>query len=135
MANPVERFLTFVYLDGACWRWSGYLDAEGYAHFGVNHRRVFAHRWAYENYIGPIPEGYHVDHVASRGCVCRDCVNPDHLEAVTPGENVRRSSRVSTDHCKRGHLLDRVDANDKRFCRTCMIERKRQYRLRRSNRG
>ena len=45
-----------------------------------------AHRYYYSQAKGKIPDGYHVDHL----CFVPSCVNPDHLEAVTPIENERR---------------------------------------------
>jgi len=50
-------------------------------------RAVSAHRWMHELVIGPIPVGFMVDHE----CEQKRCVNPDHLEAVTNAENIRRS--------------------------------------------
>lgn len=46
------------------------------------------HRWVHLRFIGPIPEGYDVDHL----CSVRNCVNPDHLEAVTRTENIQRGN-------------------------------------------
>ncbi len=54
---------------------------------GETSTRIGAHRLAYIRAKGPIPEGHHIDHL----CRVTNCVNPDHLEAVLPGENVRRS--------------------------------------------
>ena len=51
---------------------------------------VYAHRFAYEYFIGPIPEGFVVDHL----CGNTSCVNPLHLEAVSQGENIRRGNRT-----------------------------------------
>jgi hypothetical protein len=50
---------------------------------------VRAHRIAYEMTKGLIPEGLVIDHLCRVHC----CVNPDHLEAVTQLENVRRGVR------------------------------------------
>lgn len=47
-----------------------------------------AHRVSYELFVGPIPEGYDVDHLCGQPL----CVRPSHLEAVTPSENRRREN-------------------------------------------
>lgn len=52
--------------------------------------RIGAHCVAYIRANGPIPEGHHIDHL----CRVTACINPAHLEAVLPRENVRRTSRV-----------------------------------------
>jgi hypothetical protein len=57
----------------------------------VGKHHHLAHRVSYEFYQGPIPEGHEIDHVWQRGCRSRQCINPEHLEAVTHQENVRRS--------------------------------------------
>lgn len=49
-----------------------------------------AHILAWERVNGPLPPGQELDHLCSQ----RDCVNPDHLEAVTHSENVRRGRRT-----------------------------------------
>ena len=47
---------------------------------------VMAHRFAYEEYVGPIPDGLQIDHL----CRNKWCVNPEHLEPVTCRENALR---------------------------------------------
>ena len=72
--------------------WVGSTNNKGYGTFsgggsydGKNHRQVFAHRFAYEHFIGPIPEGLTIHH----RCGVTLCVNPDHLEALTLEKNAR----------------------------------------------
>lgn len=91
MARPAaERFWSRVDVRDPveCWPWTGLKDRDGYGRFRVNaQQKAFGvHRWAYMSLRGPIPEGLVIDHL----CRVRHCVNPDHLEAVTNAENVRR---------------------------------------------
>ena len=97
------RFWTLVDLDGpipayapdlgACWLWTGALSDRGYGAFRIGGRSgktVRAHRWAFEDANGPIPEGLEPDHL----CRVRACVRPDHQEAVTHRENLRRGAEA-----------------------------------------
>lgn len=71
-----------------CHIWQGSCDEHGYGHVWVPEARqvLGAHRVGYERERGPIPEGLWLDHL----CRVPPCVNPDHLEPVTPAENMRR---------------------------------------------
>lgn len=51
---------------------------------------ISAQRLLYERHVGTVPEGYDIDHL----CRITLCVNPDHLEAVTHEENVRRGKNT-----------------------------------------
>lgn len=71
-----------------CWVWQRTINPQtGYGSAYRNGRMGSAHRAYYEEHVGPIPEGLHIDHLCSN----RPCVNPAHLEAVTCGENLRRA--------------------------------------------
>jgi len=101
-----ERFWAKVRKTETCWLWTAFVDRAGYGRIrGFDGRRgesLYAHRVSYELHIGPIPKGLHIDHL----CRVRSCVRPDHLEAVTCAENLRRGSGVAmikTGRCRRGH--------------------------------
>ena len=127
-----ERFWEKVDRQGSdeCWPWKASRHANGYGKFGLHHPTVvYAHRYAYELLIGPIPAGLALDHLchnADRSCpgksACqhRRCVNPTHLEPVTNEENLRRSAARVT-HCPRGHPYDEQNTRIIRGARTCRI--------------
>lgn len=127
---PVEvRFHRLYRIEGECWIWQGgKAGGLGYGKFTDDERRsVRAHRWSYEHFIGPIPDGLVIDHLCHKPA----CVNPAHLEAVTQWENLMRSDTLQArnaakTHCVRGHPFD--DANTRpvlrdgrvyRACRAC----------------
>lgn len=140
-----RRFLEKVLYatDGSgCWLWQGYIDPSGYGRFqrgrGLS---PMAHRYSYEEFIGPIPDGLQLDHVKARGCVHRHCVNPEHLEPVTLKENQMRgdafvAANAAKTHCPQGHpftdenTATRPDRPGHRECRTCARAAKRRYKQR-----
>lgn len=73
-----------------CWLWVGGTRTNGYGMFAVKNgtrwTQTTAHRFAYQVCVGAIPDGFEVDHLCRR----RNCVRPEHLEAVTVAENRRR---------------------------------------------
>lgn len=71
---------------GGCLLWTGKINNRGYGVFWWRGRDVYAHRAAWEMERGPVPEGMQLDH----RCRVRNCVNVEHLEPVTPSENLRR---------------------------------------------
>lgn len=88
--TPAERFWPKVDRSGgpnACWPWLKATDDDGYGAFSIGPQSVIAHRFAYEDLVGPIPDGLTIDHL----CRFTGCQNPVHMEPVTFAENARRA--------------------------------------------
>jgi hypothetical protein len=130
-----EKLLLNHRVEGGCWRWTGAHIPQGYGHFkaaGHSSRRV--HRVSYEVFVGPIPDGLQLDHL----CGIRDCINPEHLEVVTPAENVARWARAIT-HCPQGHPFTAENSYHgkngegyrSRQCRICKKAQREASRARR----
>jgi len=80
-------FWAHVEPDGECWRWIGTRTPKGYGQMhATKGQRVYAHRWAYERFVGPIAAALVIDHL----CRNTSCVNPAHLEAVAHRTNIIR---------------------------------------------
>lgn len=136
---PEVRFWFYVGPGGPddCWIWQGQL-AYGYGVFSNGRRGGYAaHRFSYELCVAPIPEGLQLDHL------CRNppCVNPLHLEPVTPRENTLRGTsfaaiNATKTHCIRGHEFTPENTYVRpngggRACRACDLRRKSEANQRR----
>lgn len=132
----IERFTRQTRrVESGCIEWTGRIDRYGYGQFlpagGRKARNMGAHRWSYEHFKGAIPEGFQIDHL----CRNRKCVNPNHLEAVTPRVNVMRSLgpaslNAKKTHCIHGHPFSEENTdlrNGRRVCKTCRRARDLAY--------
>lgn len=126
--TPEQRFWSKVDKSGACWLWTGALDADGYGRWDVAYKHWRAHRYAWVLEHGEVTPGLVLDHI----CRVRACVNPAHLREVTDGENVRAgigptAINARKTRCIRNHEFDGAGKNGNRTCSRCH-EIKRQER-------
>ena len=138
--DETARFFSKVNSGGVCWEWEGSQTPDGYGRHWIARKGPMAHRWIWEHLVGPIPDGFEVDH----WCQNILCVNPDHLEPVPGVVNRERVKAVSAKiaqenrtHCKWGHELTeanvtlRSKANNARQCKLCTRRKNREQYLKR----
>lgn len=145
--------------QNGCWLWTGHVSPNGYARISVGGVERQAHRVAYEEFVGPIPDGLDVDHVCHNedracsggpSCAHRRCLNPEHLAPATRSDNLRNSGRVGNNgsvvvaagiqtaktHCPQGHPYDAENTYsppsrpNARYCRECHRDHTRARRAR-----
>lgn len=119
-----EALLNFVsklrpQADG-CWEWAAGHSTAGYGYW----RHQCVHRVTYELFVGPIPEGYEMDHFV---CQNKGCCNPLHVEPVpVEGRENTRRYRASITHCPHGHEFTKTNTSytklGHRVCRACRRE-------------
>lgn len=106
--------------DDECWPWLGFRNYLGYGSFWDGSRKVPAYRFAYMLRHGTIPDGAVLDHL----CRNPSCVNPNHLEAVSHRENIKRGHQ-SWRKCPHG---DEFRNPQNRTCQVCANARRRELR-------
>lgn len=85
----IKRFWARVSETEGCWEWTGGRTPKGYGLLLVEGRKVYAHRFSYARFVGPIPDGLLVCH----HCDNPPCVRPDHFFLGSNTDNMRDASR------------------------------------------
>lgn len=127
-----EEFMSCVKKDAktGCWNWIGSIHkSTRYARLRWHGKDTHGHRVSYELFNGEIPKGLQIDHL----CRNRQCVNPEHLEAVTRYENIIRGEwgagvNKRKTHCKHGHEFNKSNTGRSkkgRYCKACTAIRSR----------
>jgi hypothetical protein len=146
--TPETRFWGKVRIGPGCWEWQA--ATAGQTRYGVisdGTRMVYAHRFAYERTVEPVPADLVVMHI----CDNPRCVRVSHLTVGTVKDNVHDMLRKGRHkpprhprrtHCVHGHaytpentIVRRKRGQLKRECRTCVNARSmlasREYRAKR----
>jgi len=121
-----------------CWEWTAYINKRtGYGTVKCSGRNQPAHRAIYQIFVDVIPVHLESDHL----CRNRKCVNPVHIEPVTPLENQLRGISIvghnaRKTHCSQGHeftnesTLRYAKGGTVRNCRQCWLKSNASYRER-----
>lgn len=116
--------------DAGCLEFGGYIQ-HGYGIACIGYSRFKAHRRAWEEVNGPIPEGLTIDHV----CRNTKCIEVTHLRLLTRAENTACSTRAEEAraklHCPAGHPYEGdnlyIDKRGARHCYTCTKARTKEW--------
>lgn len=122
-------------MDG-CIEWAGTRTAKGYGQVTRDGQRMYAHRAAWIDAHGPIPDGLCVLH----SCDNPPCVAVEHLHLGTYQDNARemvergRHFQTRKQACPQGHPYEHVDSGGGRRCRECKRQESRTARARKRER-
>lgn len=120
--NALKRFMSKVHKTDSCWFWMAGKNGNGYGYFWFENASVPAHRWIYCFFNGRL--GYDIE--LHHKCQTPTCVNPDHLQPLTPSEHIKKHGMTfwqsNKTTCPNGHPYSGNNlyvCRKKRYCRIC----------------
>jgi hypothetical protein len=134
--KAAPRLWSHVQFSDDCWLWTKTKTTEGYGRTSFAGSVFYVHRVLFAAQFGVDPGECEVDHT----CTNPSCVRPDHLEAVTPLENLKRSNAKSAHAVRTGRCINDHDLTDpenvyhwkgSRLCVACRAENNRKSLARR----
>jgi hypothetical protein len=121
--SPIDRLLSKVLCDvqTRCWNFVGGHTVGGYGVIVTTpQREERAHRVAYRELVGPIPDRAVLHHT----CENTRCCNPAHLQPSDIGVHVaHHKAQAQRDECPKGHALtddNLVPSRLRRGARICL---------------
>ena len=88
--------------ETGCWVWQRGRTGDGYGALTRNYKTLAAHVVSYEEHVGSVPEGFHVHH----RCENPPCVNPAHLEALSPKGHAKTKNFARGERNNKAILTD-----------------------------
>lgn len=133
--DPLDVLYHGLTFGTGCWEWQGDKNNKGYGRVAITRdgkrQRFFAHKIAFDDAYGPIPEGMIVRHK----CDNKACARWDHLTYGTYSQNGRDAverGQIKTGqkvtHCVNGHEYTEVNTyrwRGTRQCKACHREKNR----------
>ena len=116
-----------------CIEYQGAKNKKGYGWRRYKGNPTLAHRAAWMEEFGEIPEDMTIHHI----CYNPPCINVKHLALMTRSENSADRTYIRKESCKNGHpytpentRMDNKNGYEFQSCRTCAREREAMRRER-----
>ena len=130
--DPLDIIESRLIIDdlSTCWGLKGFHDKDGYTRVCSEQ----GHRYVWTHLVGPIDDDFQIDHL----CINPGCTNPDHLEPVSPLENVSRSTNIGGTNHRKTHCVNGHEFNDtntyvppkrpgRRYCKLCQVNNTKRF--------